>query len=44
MKAWPKLKAAAYFDEPGSCNWRVDSSSSAQAAFVTLARSNWAKG
>ena len=43
MRSWPMLKAAAYFDEPGSCNWRLDSSSSSQAAFTTLATSSWAR-
>jgi PKD domain len=39
MKSWPQLRAASYFDETGSCDWRLTTSASALGAFRDLARS-----
>jgi hypothetical protein len=44
MSGWPQLRAAAYFDQSGSCDWRLTTSSSALKAFTTLARSPLANG
>jgi hypothetical protein len=40
----PQIKGAAYFDRPGSCDWRIDTSSSSLSAFQTLAHSPLANG
>jgi hypothetical protein len=42
MQGWPQLKAAAYFDRVGSCNWRLSGDS--LAAFGQISRSGWANG
>jgi hypothetical protein len=39
MRAWPQLRAASYFDQSGSCDWRLTTSSAALAAYRDLARS-----
>ena len=42
MRSWPQLHAASYFDETGSCDWRVTTSTSALQAFTALATSVFA--
>lgn len=44
MSAWPELKVASYFDQAGSCNWRLDSSASSWQAFKDFALSPLANG
>jgi hypothetical protein len=44
MRHWTHLRAASYFDEPGSCNWQLDTSASSASAYRTLARSVVANG
>ncbi|MDQ1732481.1 MAG: hypothetical protein QOK10_2640 [Pseudonocardiales bacterium] len=44
LAGWPQIKAAAYFDRTGSCDWRLSTSVSALAAFQTLAHSALANG
>jgi hypothetical protein len=39
MQSWTELHAASYFDEKGSCDWSLDTSASANAAFKALALS-----
>lgn len=41
IKQWPLVKAALYFDAPGSsskCDWPLSSSQQAMSAFVTMAQ------
>lgn len=42
MRSWKNLHAASYFDEKGSCDWRLSTSTSASAALRALARSTFA--
>jgi hypothetical protein len=42
MKSWRQLHATSYFDQVGSCDWRLTSSTSAMAAFTALATSTYA--
>jgi PKD domain-containing protein len=44
MQHWSHLRAASYFDEPGSCNWQLNTSTSSATAYRTLARSPEANG
>ena len=44
LAAWTNVKAAIYFDEVGSCDWRLGGSVSAMSAFTTLAHSSLANG
>jgi hypothetical protein len=44
MESWPQIKAASYFDAPGfadNCQWPLDSSSSALAAYSALGTQPW---
>jgi hypothetical protein len=44
MESWPQMKAALYFDAPGfadGCQWPLDSSPSALAAFNALGAQSW---
>jgi hypothetical protein len=44
MRSWPRLRAASYFDESGTCDWRLTTSTAAMQAFTTLARSVYGNG
>jgi hypothetical protein len=44
LAGWPNVKAATYFDRVGSCDWRIDTSPSAAAAFVDISHAAWANG
>ena len=36
MASWTQLHATSYFDEPGSCDWSLETSASSMNAFATL--------
>jgi hypothetical protein len=44
LAGWPEVKAAAYFDRLGSCNWPFDTSGSSLSAFQGVAQSPLANG
>lgn len=44
LAGWPQVKAAAYFDRVGTCDWRITTSATAADAFADIAHSPWANG
>jgi hypothetical protein len=44
LAGWPQIKAVAYFDRVGTCDWRITTSATSATAFAEVARSAWANG
>lgn len=44
LAGWPAIKAVSYFDHVGTCDWRLATSPSAQAAFADISHQAWANG
>jgi hypothetical protein len=42
-RAWPQLKAMAYFDTTGSCHWELSTSASARRAFAMAGADPWTR-
>lgn len=44
FRGWPNLRAVAYFDTVGTCDWRLGADESASTAFRELSRTAYANG